>query len=93
MMKQTATKSKIPYLTLVAKDIYWLTRDLNYNEDILTMEQRCRIVTNLIPQINKASRLNPDCDNCGSEKSCKILNGLCSLTTMTDDGKCPYYLS
>ena len=90
-LKKASIKSKIPYLTLIAKDIYWVTRDLNYNEDLFKITQRCQITTGYMSDINRESGLNPDCANCAAGKSCKILNGLCSLKHLTDDGKWPYY--
>ena len=80
----------IPYLTLVAKDIYWLTRMDGHaaQEDMLTIEKRCQIVSQYVPTTNSVSPNPVDCIPCGSGagKPCKVLTGLCSLKTVSEDG-------
>jgi len=85
----------IPYLTLVAKDIYWLTRMNTHaaHEDMLTIEKRCQIVSQYVSPSNPVSPNPADCAPCGSGagKPCKVLSGLCSLKTVSEDEL--YYLS
>lgn len=97
-----SSPSNIPYLTLVAKDIYFLTQNISFMESILTMAERCKIVTSVFPQLQdlkeadstlqntgdrKIGLNDPHCAVCCSGGRCEVLTGLSSLSTFNDEGK------